>query len=495
MRLLLCMALFALSSATYACGSKSGTPVTPVLPDDKAGPIDAPPAKPAPKSEDWAGTLVLPNALVDIVLHFTPASDDKWTATIDVPNQKGLQLSHVTYTADKIQFALEKPDNPRYNETYVFSRQDSAALGKVLLGGQAFHAKLVRLNEGQPPMSVITRPQTLKPPFPYATRDVTIEVAKDASLAGTLTIPEGKGPFPAVLMISGSGQQDRDETVFGHKPFALIADRLARAGIATLRTDDRGVGKTTGAIGTLDTDISDAKAAFEWLVKQPEVDPKRAGILGHSVGGTIAPFVATKSKVAFIVGLAAPGVSGVELVPMQLEIDLNARQLPEKLVKVLVEGQRKVGKAIAAGKEAAVKAALRENFAEAAMAMGAPRPSDAELDKAIADKMDEVKNPWAVSFFKIDPAVAWAKLRIPALLVTGSKDTQVPADINFARIKAAAAKAGNKAITTEKREGLNHLYQHATTGLVDEYGEIEETFDPETLELIAKWVVERTAKR
>ena len=140
--------------------------------------------------------------------------------------------------------------------------------------------------------------------------------------------PEGKGPFPAVLLVSGSGQQDRDESIFGHKPFALLADKLARDGIATLRTDDRGIGKTTGPLGNLDTDIADAKAAFDWLAKQPEIDGKRAGILGHSIGGVIAPFVATRSKVAFIVGLAAPGVSGVELVPMQMEITLKSSQVP-----------------------------------------------------------------------------------------------------------------------------------------------------------------------
>ena len=119
---------------------------------------------------------------------------------------------------------------------------------------------------------VLPRQQTPTPPFRYTTKDDEIEAAKDAKLAGTLTLPEGKGPFPAVLLVSGSGQQDRDESIFGHKPFALLADKLARDGIATLRTDDRGIGKTTGPLGNLDTDIADAKAAFDWLAKQPEID-------------------------------------------------------------------------------------------------------------------------------------------------------------------------------------------------------------------------------
>ncbi len=487
----LCVAVLA------ACPSKPQTPVTPILPDDKAAPIDAPPAKPAPKVENWSGTLVLPQALIDVVVHFTAADDNKWSATIDVAaaKLKGHALSNVTYSAESIQFAILKPDNPRANEAYVFKREGDAATGRVLLGGQAFFAKMIRLNEGQPALSVITRPQAPVPPFPYTTRDVEIEAAKDAKLAGTLTVPEGKGPFPAVLLISGSGQQDRDESIFGHKPFALIADRLARDGIASLRTDDRGVGKTTGPIGSLDTDIADAKAAFEWLAKQPEIDPKRVGILGHSIGGTIAPIVATRSKVAFIVGLAAPGASGVELVPMQLEIELTARKLPEPLRKAIIDGQRRVGKAIVGGKEADIKAALRASFSDAAVAMGSPKPTDAELDAAVAGKMAEVTNPWTVSFFKTDPAPFWQKLRIPVLIVIGDKDTQVPADANIAKITAALKKGGNTSFKMEKRPGLNHLYQHATTGMIEEYGEIEETFDKDTLDLIAKWVVERTAKR
>lgn len=488
MRALLCVALI-------ACGSKTTAPLTPVLPDDpadKAAPVDA--ARPAPKVEDWAATVVLPGDLVDLVVHFTQ-DGDAWTAKLDLPASKvtGFALADVTYNAETIRFTIAKPD-PNANEIYAFKRDGDAASGKALIAGQVFFTKMMRLADGQPPLSVIARPQTPKPPFPYTTRDVEIDAGKDVKLAGTLTIPAGKGPFGAVLLISGSGQQDRDESIFGHKPFSLLADKLARDGIATLRTDDRGVGKTVGPIGTLDTDIADAKAAFDWLVKQPEIDPKHAGILGHSVGGTIAPVVATRSKVAFIVGLAAPGVSGVELVPMQIELDLKTRKLPDNLIKVIVEGQRKVGKAIAAGKEADIKAALKQMNLDAAATMGAPKPSDAEIEAALVPQLAQATNPWTVSFFKLDPVVYWQKLRIPVLLVNGDKDTQVIADPNLDRIAAALKKAGNTRFKVEKRPGLNHLSQHATTGAVDEYGELEETFDKDTLELIAKWVVEQTRR-
>lgn len=479
-----------------ACGSKGPPANLPVLPDDNSGSATPPPVAQAPKREDWAGTLVLPHALTDIVVHFVE-TDGTWTATLDVPGKvTAIPLSNVTYTASAIRFTIEKSEAPQANELYSYQRQGDAATGKLVIGGQPFHTKMIRLNPDQPPLSVISRPQTPKEPFPYRAKDVVIESGKDAKLAGTLTVPEGKGPFPAVVLISGSGQQDRDETIFGHKPFAVIADRLTRDGVAVLRTDDRGMGSTTGPLGSLDTDIADARAAFEWLRTQKEIDPKRVGLLGHSIGGVIAPIVAQRTgKAAFVIGLAAPGVSGVELVPMQLEVDLALRKLPEPLIKAIVEGQRKVGKAIASGKDAEIRAALKESFASAAIAMGAPRPADAELDKAVEGKMPEVTNPWTVSFFKTDPAPAWQKLRIPVLLLIGDKDTQVPADANLARITAALNKAGNKDVTAEKRAGLNHLYQHATLGTMDEYGEIEETFDPATLDLLAKWVVARARVR
>jgi dienelactone hydrolase len=490
-----------------ACGPKSTPPTNiPVLPDEgSAAPVV--PKKAEPKREDWAGTLVLPHALTDIVVHFVE-TDGAWSATLDVlPKGKGIPLTAVAYTDAAIRFTIEKPEAPETNEIYVFERSGDAATGKLILAGQAFHAKMMRLAAGQPPLSIITRPQTPKEPFPYTAKEVSIEAVKagapgsqegmaNVTLAGTLTLPQGKGPFPAVLLISGSGQQDRDETIYGHKPFAVIADRLTRDGVAVLRTDDRGIGKTVGPLGSLDTDIADARAAFEWLAKQPEIDPKRVGLLGHSIGGVIAPIVAARTgKAAFVVGLAAPGVSGVELVPMQLEVELALRKLPDAVVKAVIDGQRKVGKAIATGKEADVRRALKESFAAAAMAMGSPRPTDAELDKAVEGKMAEVTNPWTVSFFKTDPAPSWQKLKIPVLIVIGDKDTQVPADINLERIKAALKKANNKDVTAEKRPGLNHLYQRAQTGMTEEYGEIEETFDPATLDLVAKWVVAKARVR
>lgn len=482
-----------------ALGCKSGGTPTKLapLPDDNAGSGSAAP-KPVPEvKEDWSGSLAMPHDLVHFVIHFT-GKGDAWTATLDVPNDvaKAIPLSDVKYSDTAITFVLAKPNAPQANEIYKFQRSGDTAVGGVLIANQPFYAKMVKLGAGEAAKPAIARPQTPKGPFPYTSREVAIAAPENGSLAGTLTIPEGKGPFPAVLLVSGSGQQDRDETIFGHKPFAVLADRFTREGVAVLRLDDRATGKTTGSVGTLDTEINDAKAAIEWLVKEKDIDPKRVGILGHSIGGVIAPIVADKTKkIAFIVGLAAPGVSGVELVPMQLEVELGLRKAPDAVVKVIVAAQRKVGEAIAKGKEADVKAALRQSALDTATAMGIAKPSDAELDAAVNAQLPSVQNPWVISFFKTDPRPAWGKIKAPVLLVIGDKDTQVPADINLAKVSEVLKKAGNRDVTSEKRPGLNHLYQHAQTGLLDEYGMIEETFDPATLDLVAKWIVTKSKKR
>jgi dienelactone hydrolase len=340
------------------------------------------------------------------------------------------------------------------------------------------------------------RPQEPRPPFPYTEREVALDAPEAGRLAGTLTIPPGKAPFPAVVLISGSGQQDRDETIFGHRPFRLLADRLARAGFVVLRTDDRGTGQTTGALGTLETDVGDARAAFEWLGQQPEVDRQRIGLLGHSVGGLIAPTIAARTrKVAFIVALAGPGVTGVELIAAQVEALLTASKVPAAAAKQIADVQRKVGAAIAKGDPARIRATLRESLVDSARALGRPVPDDATLDRLVDAKLPETANPWVVSLFRSDAPALWRQVKCPVLAIIGDKDLQVPADSNLAGLTAALAAGGNKDVTAKKQPGLNHLYQHATTGLVDEYGTIEETFDPATLDLIAAWMTEKmTAK-
>ena len=478
-----------------ACGDKGG--VRPVaIPMGSAGSAVAAPEPPKETREVWSGTLVLPADLRDIVVNFVERGGT-WSATLEIPSAKvtGLALADVALEPDAIRFTLVKPSMPAANEQFVFVRTGATATGTLLIAGQSFPAKLVQLKPGEAPRPAIARPQTPKPPYPYAEREVTIEAPEAGVLAGTLTIPAGNGPFPAVVLISGSGQQDRDETLFGHRPFRVIADRLTRDGFAVLRTDDRATGKTKGAIGSLETDIGDGRAAFEWLAKQPEVDPKRVGVIGHSVGGIVAPTIAARTqKVAFVVALAGPGVPGWELIPMQIEAMMVAAKLPAPVAARIARAQRAVGAAVVKGDQKAIRTALKASLVEAASAIGQPKPDDAVLEAVVEQKLPEVTNAWTVSFFKSDPAAAWRKVKCPVLAVIGDKDLQVPAAINLAKTTEALKAARNRDVTAVTRPGLNHLYQHAETGSIEEYGAIEETFDPATLELVAKWLVERARK-
>ena len=444
------------------------------------------------KRDVWSGTIVLPTDLRDIVVNFVEHGG-AWTATLDIPSAKaaGIALEDVALEPEAIRFTLAKQPAAG-SEHFVFTRTGDSAKGSVTVAGQVFAARLVQLKAGEPPRSAFARPQTVKPPYPYAEREATIDAPEAGVLAGTLTIPTGTGPFPAILLISGSGQQDRDETIFGHRPFRLIADRLTRDGFVVLRVDDRATGKTKGEPGTLETDIGDGRAAFEWLAKQPEVDPKRVGVLGHSVGGTIVATIAARTqKAAFVVSLAGPGVAGWELTPMQIERMMAAANMPAPAIARIVKAQRAVGQAIVKGDQKAVRAALKASLIEAADATGQPKPDDATLEAVVEQKLPEVTNKWVVSYFKTDPILSWRVVKCPVLAVIGEKDLQVPPDVNLAKIAAALKAGGNRDVTTAKRPGLNHLYQHAGTGVVEEYAEIEETFDPETLDLVAKWLVDK----
>lgn len=341
------------------------------------------------------------------------------------------------------------------------------------------------------------RRQTPMPPFPYDVREVSYDNAQDQThLAGTLTLPRGAGPFPAVLLITGSGTQDRDETIFGHKPFFVLADRLTKNGVAVLRVDDPGAGGSTGDVenATIEVHARDAEAGLAFLATQPQVDPKRLGLIGHSEGGIIAAVVASRSKdVGFVVSLAGTGVPGGELIALQVEAILRAQgKLKEDGVKALVDAQRKLMMLVAndaSDKELA--AAMKEAF-DVASRYAANDEEKKATEQELAASLETIKTPWFKSFVKVDPAAYWSKVTAPVLALIGDKDTQVPADVNLSAIKAALARARNVDVETSKLAGLNHLFQQAQTGLPDEYAKIETTFDQAALDRITEWLTAHT---
>jgi len=324
------------------------------------------------------------------------------------------------------------------------------------------------------------RPQTPKPPFPYQQEEVGYSNPEaNIHLAGTLTEPAGSGPYPAVLLISGAGPQDRDETIAGHKPFLVLADYLTRRGIAVLRVDDRGTGKSTGwfEISTTQDFASDAEASIGFLQKRPEVDQKHIGCIGHGEGAIIASMVAVKlPQISFIVLLAGTALPGEQVLLTQMARSETAAHLPEEEIKA----DQKIGKAlydaVRKGKKTAEFPDVDEQFA-------------AKWQK----QAERMKSPWIRFFLSYDPAIALEKVTCPVLAIDGTKDLEVDAEQNAAAMKAAFARGGNHDTTIEILPGLNYMLQPAETGLGWEYSTIPETISPKVLEIIGDWIVKRTS--
>jgi uncharacterized protein len=328
------------------------------------------------------------------------------------------------------------------------------------------------------------RPQNPVKPYPYHEEDVTFpSLATGVTLAGTLTVPQGNGPFPAVVLISGSGQNDRDEALLEHKPFLVLSDYLTLKGIVVLRYDKRGVGKSTGKYATATTAdfADDAEAALRYLKTRSEADPHRIGLIGHSEGGAIAPIVAARNKaVDFIVLMAGPGVPGDRLLVEQHRLIAIAMGLPPDEVDKQVAREKAFIELVEREKDNAV--VEREVHAK----MGSEVP-----EAQIGAMVKELTSVWFRYFFTYDPATSLRKVQCPVLALNGSLDLQVPPKQNLPAIRRALEEGGNKHYEVDELPELNHLFQTAKSGTPSEYAEIEETISPVVLDKIAIWVLKQ----
>jgi pimeloyl-ACP methyl ester carboxylesterase len=327
------------------------------------------------------------------------------------------------------------------------------------------------------------RPQEPKPPFPYSSEAVSYPnpQAEGVRLAGTLTKPNGPGKFPAVLLITGSGAQNRDEEIFGHKPFLVIADFLARRGIAVLRVDDRGYAESTGNFATATTAdfATDVEAGVRFLLKRPDIDAKHIGLLGHSEGGAIAPMVAIRMpEVAFLILLAGTGVPGDEIIEAQSYHGVLASGASEQAAKQTREIEHAILHIVKSETDAAARQAKLTALAE-----GKPG-----LQQTLTQQSAQLNSPWFRYFLNYDPRPALAGVKVPVLALNGAKDTQVDPAQNLPAIEAALRKGGDRDVTVKVMPGLNHLFQPCKTGEVSEYLSIEQTMAPEVLDLIADWI-------
>lgn len=348
----------------------------------------------------------------------------------------------------------------------------------------------------------LNRPQTPEPPFPYESVDLTYSsLDEDITLAATLTIPEGEGPFPAVLFLTGTGPQDRDEQIFGHRPFLILSDALTRAGFVTLRADDRGVGGSTGEdhrAGTADL-LNDALAGVQLLDSRPEVDSSMIGIVGHSHGGQMAPLVAAESDlVGFVISIAGPSVSGMDVLRLQnrLVFEHQMAGMPAEVVEAAVADQIAMLDAIhghfVAGDMEAAAAHLESVIRQQVAAVPEDQqPSEEEIQALVDMQVSGNVNEAMAGFMTFEPTESLSQLTVPYLGIYGGKDIQVDAEQNAQPARDALEAAGNGDYTVVVMDGLNHLMQPAETGYPDEYGTIEITMDQEVIDLIVDWAVTR----
>lgn len=436
---------------------------------------------------DWYGNLSAMGSEIGFVFQISK-NGDTFSGTISVPQQNanGIPLSSVTLSENTLTIKFD-PAGLTYSGK-VNNRQIDGTFSQ---NGMTFPMVLTR---EKPEAKKINRPQEPKAPFPYESEEVTFEnSAEKITLAGTFTYPKTKN-FPTVILISGSGQQDRNAEIFGHKPFLVIADYLTRNGIGVLRLDDRGVGKSGGdpSTSTSLNFASDTDAAFQFLKKNPIVNAKKIGLIGHSEGGMIAPIVAAKNpSFQFIVLLASPGIPCDELLLEQSYLIGKSSGMNETELLETKKINQQIYTAVKSEKSnEAVLAELESIFFEMYKNDTAFNTLE-EKDKktVVQQQISPLLTPWYRYFIRYRPEVNLEKITCPVLVLNGEKDLQVPPQANVEGIKNSLIKAKNKSVTTKIYPNLNHLFQECKTGSVEEYGTIEQTFSPQVLQDVKDWII------
>jgi len=441
-------------------------------------------------SQGWSGTFTVPTgASYGFTVALIQADDGSWTGVINIPVQHatGLPLSEISVEPNAVSFRLAIEGRPPETASHwSLGVEGDAATGTIRQGpvNLTVEARRIPVQE-----ALVRRPQTPQPPFPYAQREVRFDSTDgNATLAGTLTLPEGDGPHPAAILVSGSGAQNRDSEIFGHRSFLVIADHLTRAGVAVLRYDDRAFAESTGDPGGTTHDfLNDTAGALEFLTAQSEIDATRIGVIGHSEGGMIAPMLAARDeRVAFVVMLAGPGVKFSELLLRQQVDVLGPGSTPEQL-ETLTAAARAVYAAMEAGEE--IPDVHFRTMVQTQLEIAGVNSGGEALEVTMRSARAQLMLPWLQAVLSIDPATYLPSVRCPLLALNGTLDTQVAHEPNLAGIEAHVVSGGNQAVRTMALEGLNHLFQPATTGMPQEYPTIDTTFDAEALNILRDWIL------
>jgi len=440
----------------------------------------------------WQGFLNAGGTNIRLVFNISKNADNTYTTTFDSPDQNafGVKCNRTSVVKDSLNTAIDVA-----HIVYKGSWDGKDVItGTFKQNSTSFTLNLKRND--------LIRPQTPKPPFGYYTEDVEYDnTAKTLHYGATFTRPNGSGKYPAVIIITGSGTQDRDGTLFGHKLYWVLADYLTKNGIAVLRVDDRGAGKST--IGpdaknvTSESFSYDVETSLNYLESRVDVDKKHLGLIGHSEGGIIAPMVATRRKdVSFIVLWGAPAIDGAKINTQQAGQALRQRGVDSASAKAYMDLNDQV---LPLFKTSANKTELEKN-AQPIIDNWLKTQSKSTLDglsltndtanrHALVGVYGNLyTTPWLRFFFTYDPATDLSKVKCPVLAINGAKDVQVDAESNLTAIKAILTKNGNKDFKVEELPGLNHLLQDAKTGDVSEYEQIQETMSPEALNIISTWI-------
>lgn len=429
----------------------------------------------------WQGALEARGMRLRYQLHVSHDSDGELIAALDSLDQSVSGLPAINVSQKESSFQFEIPAMAgKYEGTLNAAK--NVLTGTWSQGGDSAQIEFKRSDQSLE----LRRPQNPVKPYPYREEDVSFsnESAK-VSLAGTLTLPKGTGPFPAAVLIAGSGPHDRNESLENHKPFLVLSDYLTRQGLVVLRYDKRGIGKSTGSADSATTlDLaSDAASAVAYLKTRKEIDPTRIGLIGHSEGAMIAPYLASHSKeVAWVVLLAAPATKGQDTLLAQSELIARASGLTEPEIAASLAFDRNAYDMVRGEKDAALLTEKLKAFVKTSGLDGVMPPA------VLEPQLRMLTSPWFRFFLDYDPLPSLQNTKCPVLALYGQKDLQVPAKTNLPLLQKALSDADNTQSDIRQLADLNHLFQHAYSGSPAEYGAIEETFSPQALQIIGDWL-------
>lgn len=436
----------------------------------------------------WYGLLDVMGMQMPLEFNITEENAEL-KATMDSPEQKAFNIpvSHISFENNTLKLEVEAA-KLSYTGQFIDAENIKGTFSQM---GQDVAMNLSKTKKEK---TKINHPQEPQEPFPYRSEEITFEnKAAGIKLSGTLTLPAVGKKFPVVVLITGSGPQDRNSELLGHKPFLLWADYLTRRGIAVLRYDERGIGKSEGKFsGSTSADFaSDAEAALAFLKTRKDIDKKKIGLIGHSEGGIIAPMIAARNKaVHFVVMLAGTGLRGDQLLLMQQELvakvsgisdeDIASnRKLNEQLFYIILNAKN----------DDQMKTDMRAVLEKTYLAFTPEEiPSGLSMEQFVQMNIGYYSDPWILYFLRFDPQTSLSKVKCPVYAVNGDKDLQVPAKENLEAIAKYLTIAGNSNFKTQVFPGLNHLFQESSTGNPEEYAKIEQTLSPVILEAVSSWI-------